>query len=259
MKKVLIIGYGDIGQRVTRLLPEHQIIGVSRNNNTQDHNASWHQWDWLSGGPLEITTEEISTVIVILKPTSFDEQGYETGYLKSAEIIMENLNQCLNYQQLVVVSSTRVYGDSNGRCITETVLPQPLDFKGQTIIEYEKMMQDLSRVKPLILRPSGLYDPEKKWMQNFINNFDGNKYLLASKESNRFDRNKLAIIISNYILQKKLADLSGIFICSEPSKPFSQIFREQYPNKSFEDFFVASDHLGKSFDFQKLIASDLMG
>ena len=259
MKKVLIIGYGDIGQRISNLLSEHQIIGVSRNNNIQNHNSIWHQWDWLSGRPLEITTEEISTVIVILKPTSFDERGYETGYLKAAEIIMENLNQCLNYQQLVVVSSTRVYGDSNGRGITETVLPQPLDFRGHIIIEYEKMMQDLSRVKPLILRPSGLYDPEKKWMQNFINNFDGNKYPLKSKESNRFDRNNLARIISNYIVQKKLADLSGIFICSEPSKPFLQIFREQYPDKNFEDFFIASDLKGKSFDFQKLITSDLMG
>jgi nucleoside-diphosphate-sugar epimerase len=259
MKKVLIIGYGDIGQRISNLLSEHQIIGVSRNNNIQNHNSIWHQWDWLSGRPLEITTEEISTVIVILKPTSFDERGYETGYLKAAEIIMENLNQYLNYQQLVVVSSTRVYGDSNGRDITETVVPQPLDFRGDTIIEYEKMIQDQSRVKPLILRPSGLYDPEKKWMQNFINNFDGNKYPLKSKESNRFDRNNLARIISNYIVQKKLADLSGIFICSEPSKPFLQIFREQYPDKNFEDFFIASDLKGKSFDFQKLITSDLMG
>jgi hypothetical protein len=108
MKKVLIIGYGDIGQRVSRLLPEHQIIGVSRNNNTQDHNTSWHQWDWLSGRSLELPNLEISTVIVILKPTSFDEDGYQTGYLKAAEIIIKNLNQSFDYQKLVVVSSTRV-------------------------------------------------------------------------------------------------------------------------------------------------------
>ena len=259
MKKVLIIGYGDIGQRVSRLLSEHQIIGVSRNNNTQDHNTSWHQWDWLSGRSLELPNVEISTVIVILKPTSFDENGYQNGYIKAAEIIIKNLNHSFNYQKLVVVSSTRVYGEKNGRGITETAAPQPDDFRGRIILEYEKIMRDQSKVEPLILRPSGLYDPKQKWMQKFINSFEAKQLPLSSKESNRFDRNALATIISNYVAKKKLAELSGIFICSEPSKPFSEIFAEQYPDKNFEDFFIASDHSGKSFDFQKLIASNLMG
>ena len=259
MKKVLIIGYGDIGQRVSRLLPEHQIIGISRNNNIQDHNTSWHQWDWLSGRSLELPNVEISTVIVILKPTSFDENGYQTGYLKAAEIIIKNLNQSLDYQKLVVVSSTRVYGEKNGRGITETAAPQPDDFRGHIILEYEKIMRDQSKVEPLILRPSGLYDPKQKWMQKFINSFEAKQHPLSSKESNRFDRNILATIISNYVAQKKLAELSGIFICSEPSKIFSELFAEQYPDKNFEDFFIASDHSGKSFNFQKLIASNLMG
>ena len=92
-----------------------------------------------------------------------------------------------------------------------------------------------------------------------MNRFDAKQHSLSSKESNRFDRNILATIISNYVAQKKLAELSGIFICSEPSKIFSELFAEQYPDKSFEDFFIASDHSGKSFDFQKLIASNLMG
>ena len=259
MKKVLIIGYGDIGQRVSRLLPEHQIIGVSRNNNTQDHNTSWHQWDWLSGKSLELSNVEISTVIVILKPTSFDENGYQTGYLKAAEIIIKNLNHSFDYQKLVVVSSTRVYGEKNGRGITETAAPQPDDFRGHIILEYEKIMRDQSKVEPLILRPSGLYDPKQKWMQKFINSFEAKQHSLSSKESNRFDRNILATIISNYVAKKKLAELSGIFICSEPPKIFSELFAEQYPDKNFEDFFIASNHLGKSFDFQKLIASNLMG
>jgi nucleoside-diphosphate-sugar epimerase len=259
MKKVLIIGYGDIGQRISMLLPEHQIIGVSRNNNIQNNNTTWHQWDWFSGKPLELPSSDISTVIAILKPTSFDEKGYQTGYLKATEIIMQNLNQCLDYQKLVVVSSTRVYGDQNGRDITEAAVPQADDFRGHIILEYEKMMRDQSKVNPLILRPSGLYDPKQKWMQKFINSFEDKQYSLASKESNRFDRNILAKIISNYIVQKKLAELSGIFICSEPPKLFSELFTEQYPEKNFEDFFIASNHFGKSFNFQKLIASNLMG
>jgi len=259
MKKVLIIGYGDIGQRISTLLPEHQTIGVSRNNNIQNNNAIWRQWDWFSGRPLELSSVDISTVVVIIKPISFDLKGYQTGYLTAAESIMKNLNQYLDYQQLVVVSSTRVYGDQNGREITETAMPLPADFRGDIILEYEEMMQAQSQVEPLILRPSGLYDPQQKWMQRFISSFDGKQHPLISKESNRFNRDMLATIISNYITQIELAELSGIFICSEPAKSFLEIFAEQYPDKRFKDFFVSSDHLGKSFDCRKLIDSGLMG
>ena len=87
MKKVLIIGYGDIGQRVSRLLPEHQIIGISRNNNIQDHNTSWHQWDWLSGRSLELPNVEISTVIVILKPTSLMRMAIRLDTLKLLKLL----------------------------------------------------------------------------------------------------------------------------------------------------------------------------
>jgi nucleoside-diphosphate-sugar epimerase len=259
MKKILIVGYGDIGYRISQSLPEHKIIGVSRRNTIEHSNSNWHQWDWFSGRPLELSSTAISTVVVILKPTSFDEQGYQTGYLEAADTIMKNLNQRLDYQQLVAVSSTRVYGDENGRDITETVTPKPENFRGHTILEYEQIICSQSKVEPLILRPSGLYDSSQKWMQNFVDGFDGQQYPLASKESNRFNRDVLAAIISNYIAKKKLAKLSGIFICSEPPKAFSQIFHEQYPNKNFQDFFIASDHSGKSFDCQELIASSLMG
>jgi nucleoside-diphosphate-sugar epimerase len=259
MKKILIIGYGDIGHRISQSLPGHKIIGVSRSNTIQHSNTDWHQWDWFSGRPLELSSREISTVVVILKPTSFTEEGYKTGYLEAAETIMKNLNQQLDYRQLILVSSTRVYGDTNGRDITETVTPKPEDFRGHTILEYEQIICSQSKVEPLILRPSGLYDSSRKWMQNFVDGFDGQQYPLASKESNRFNRDVLAAIISNYITIKKLAKLSGILICSEPPKAFSQIFLEQYPNKNFKDFFIPSNYSGKSFNCQELIASSLMG
>ena len=259
MKKILIIGYGDIGHRISQSLPDHKIIGVSRSNTIKHDNSEWHHWDWFSGRPLALSSKDIGSVVVILKPTSFDEQGYQAGYLEAANIIMTNLNKSLDYEQLIVVSSTRVYGDENGRDITETLLPKPENFRGHTILEYEQIMRVRSKVEPLILRASGLYDSHNKWMENFIKTFDGQHHHLTSNESNRFNRDVLATIISNYISIKKLSKLSGVFICSEPPKPFAQIFLEHYPNKQFEDFFIASDHAGKSFDYQQLLASNLMG
>ena len=259
MKKILIIGYGDIGHRISQSLLDHRIIGVSRSNTIKHSNSEWHHWDWFSGRPLALSSKDIGSVVVILKPTSFDIQGYQAGYLEAANTIMTNLNESFDYEQLVVVSSTRVYGNKNGRNITETVLPHPENFRGHTILEYEQIMCAKSKVEPLILRASGLYDTHRKWMENFIQTFDGQQHHLTSNESNRFNRDVLATIIANYISIKKLSKLSGVFICSEPPKSFAQIFLEHYPNKKFEDFFIASDRSGKSFDYRQLLASNLMG
>ena len=122
MKKVLIIGYGDLGQRISAALPGHQFIGISRSNHVQHKNSEWLQWNWFSGKAFKLKHQEISTVIIILKPTSFDEEGYQLGFLEAANSIMTNLNAQVNYDQLVIVSSTRVYGNSNGQNIKVSYL-----------------------------------------------------------------------------------------------------------------------------------------
>ncbi|MGY8792463.1 MAG: hypothetical protein ACKVI9_02205 [Gammaproteobacteria bacterium] len=259
MKKVLIIGYGDLGQRISSTLPDHQFIGISRSNHVQDKNSEWLPWDWFSGEPFKLKHQEISTVIIILKPTSFDEEGYQQGFLAAANSIMTNLNAQINYEQLVIVSSTRVYGNSNGQNITEEQTPQPENFRGKVILNYEAFIKAQSKVEPLILRASGLYDGKHHWMQNFANSFESQKFQLKLKAANRFDRNALADIISNYLTKKKLSHLAGVFICSEISKGYAELFREQCPGKVFEDYFIPSDQSGKSFDPQKLIDSGLMG
>jgi dTDP-4-dehydrorhamnose reductase len=259
MKKVLIIGYGDLGQRISSTLPDHQFIGISRSNHVQDKNSEWLPWDWFSGEPFKLKHQEISTVIIILKPISFDEEGYQQGFLAAANSIMTNLNAQINYEQLVIVSSTRVYGNSNGQNITEEQTPQPENFRGKVILNYEAFIKAQSKVEPLILRASGLYDGKHHWMQNFVNSFESQKFQLKLKAANRFDRNALAEIISNYLTKKKLSHLAGVFICSEISKGYAELFREQCPGKVFEDYFIPSDQSGKSFDPQKLIDSGLMG
>ena len=259
MKKVLIIGYGDLGQRISAALPGHQFIGISRSNHVQHKNSEWLQWNWFSGKAFKLKHQEISTVIIILKPTSFDEEGYQLGFLEAANSIMTNLNAQVNYDQLVIVSSTRVYGNSNGQNIKEEHTPQPDNFRGKVILDYEAFIQAQSKVEPLILRASGLYDCKNNWMQNFVNNFESQKFQLKLKAANRFDRNALADIISNYIARKKLSHLSGVFICSEISKGYAELFKEQCPGQAFEHFFIPSDQSGKSFDPQKLIDSGLMG
>jgi hypothetical protein len=146
----------------------------------------------------------------------------------------------------------------NGREITEAVKPLPDDQQAKIILEYEEFVARESKIEPLILRPSGLYDDQAYWMKNHVDAFDGKKYPLRFAEANMFSRTNLALVIANYICNKELAHISGPLICSEQARKYSEIFSLVCPDLSFEDFFIGSDKIGKSFDPQKLLDSGLM-
>ena len=258
MKKVLIIGYGDIGSRIAARLPEQEFIGVSRSVPTHLPNVEFIQLDWAKESRLTLSVEYISTVVLILKPTSPDIDGYKKGFLDTSYQMMDFLNNNISYEKLIIVTSTRVYGLSNGRNITEVVKPVPDDNQAKIILDYEEFVSCESKVKPLILRPSGLYDEQNHWMRNHVNSFEGKKYPLRFSEANMFSRDNLSLVIANYICNQGSTNLSGPLICSEQARKYSEIFSIVCPEHSFEDFFISSDNLGKSFDPQKLLDSGLM-
>ena len=258
MKKVLIIGYGDIGVRIASILPDQEFIGVSRSLPAHLPNVEFVERDWVKESRFILPAETISTVVLILKPTSPDMEGYQAGFLDSANKIMDFLNSNTSYEQLVITSSTRVYGLGNKRDITEAILPLPDDIQGKIILDYEELVSKEAKVEPLILRPSGLYDNQSHWMQKHVQTFKGKKYPLRFVEANMFDRDQLSKIIKNYIQDKEFSKVTGPLICSDSAIKYSEIFSNVCPDYSFDDFFISSDETGKTFNPQKLIDSGLM-
>ena len=258
MKKVLIIGYGDIGSRIAARLPKQEFIGVSRSAPADLPNVEFIQQDWMNESKLILPSIDFSTIVLILKPTSPDIDGYQRGFLDASYHMMDFFNNKISYEKLLIVTSTRVYGLGNGRDITEAVKPLPDDQQARIILEYEEFVARESKIEPLILRPSGLYDEQAHWMKNHIDTFNGRKYPLRFAEANMFSRANLALVIANYICNKESAHISGPLICSEQARKYSEIFSLVCPDYTFEDFFISSDKIGKSFDPQKLLDSGLM-
>ena len=118
MKKVLIIGYGDIGGRVASRLPKQRFIGVSRSASADLPNVEFIQQDWMNEFKLTLSSLDFSTIVMILKPTSPDSDGYQKGLLDASYQMMDFFNNNISYEKLLIVTSTRVYGLGNGRDIT---------------------------------------------------------------------------------------------------------------------------------------------
>ena len=110
-KNILIIGYGDIGNRLSKILKEQSanIYAVSRHGSL-DQNIIKINWDWLSNSNLDLPKITFDSVIIIPKPSNLDENGYRDGFISSLENITNSL-QNVDIKSVIAISSTRVYGD----------------------------------------------------------------------------------------------------------------------------------------------------
>ena len=89
-KNIIIIGHGDLGNRLTRILnDEYKVFHISRNNKFESSN--FIEWDWLSKDGLNIEAKTIDTVIFFPKPSKMDDKGYINGFINSSKNIYREL------------------------------------------------------------------------------------------------------------------------------------------------------------------------
>ena len=109
---ILFIGYGKTSRRVAKQLFEqgHQISTISSSPKTDSFATHLIQ----DVHKLNLTTvTPIDWVYVLLSPKQSTVEGYQYTYLDSVQPIVTALKQH-PVQRIVVVSSTRVYGQNAG-------------------------------------------------------------------------------------------------------------------------------------------------
>lgn len=162
IKKILIIGYGDIGKRLVKILDTNtaKIFAISRND-IIDEKIINVNWNWLSNTYFEINESNFDSVIIIPKPSELNEQGYKDGFLTAIDNILNSL-KAFQIKKVIAISSTRVYGDNQKGLINEQSDQNPTDYRGRLIKEYESKISKSFIKKVTILRFSGLYDKDSK-------------------------------------------------------------------------------------------------
>tara|TARA_B100001250_G_scaffold365453_1_gene346142 strand:- start:1266 stop:1913 length:648 start_codon:yes stop_codon:yes gene_type:complete len=196
MKKILIIGYGDIANRLSKKLNDYtyKVYGVSRNNTNNIEN--FISWDWLSEDLPKLESSDYECIVFIPKPSSFNEDGYVDGFIKSSKNIF-NLSKKVSYNRFITISSTRVYGEKENKYFSEHE-STPNEFRGNIILQYENSQKERYAKKLIILRLSGLYDS--------VSN---------KKPANHLHRDNAAKIIKFFIENDFNYPSPEIFNCSE--------------------------------------------
>lgn len=168
-KNILIIGYGDIGRRLRAHCNQDINIYALSRGIVKEEGVNHFSWDWLLSEPFPIKDINFDFVIVIPKPSEMSESGYVDGFLTSIKNINDAL-KFITYNNIIAISSTRVFGEDQTGNLTEDIEPIPGDFRGKIIKDYESSLRDCYKAKLTILRFSGLYsDTSKKHSFNRLN------------------------------------------------------------------------------------------
>ena len=157
---ILMIGYGKTSQRVAKQLfqQDHQITTVSLTPKddvfAENLQQDIHQLDLSKIKPVDV-------VYVLLAPSRSSElssiENYQKTYVDSVQPIVKVLRHH-PIQRIIVVSSTRVYGEDQGQIINDDSPIIPKDEQGHLLLKMEQLWQQAYPEKVIIVRPTGIYD-----------------------------------------------------------------------------------------------------
>jgi nucleoside-diphosphate-sugar epimerase len=157
---ILFIGYGKTSQRIAQFLFEqnsnqqrHQITTISRSPKTDVYAnhliQDVHDLNLDNLAPIDL-------VYVALAPSESSVEAYRQTYLDSVEPIVQALKSH-PLQRIIVLSSTRVYGEHQGERVDDESPIQPVDEQGQTLRDMELKWRAAYPKQTVIIRPSGIY------------------------------------------------------------------------------------------------------
>ncbi|NIE96660.1 NAD-dependent epimerase/dehydratase family protein [Acinetobacter sp. C26M] len=247
---ILFIGYGKTSQRVAKHLFEqgHHISTISRSEKTDCYATHYiqdiHQLDLEKLPPVDL-------VYVILAPSQSDVDTYQHTYVDSVLPIVTSL-KIHPVQRIVVVSSTRVYGENAGERIDDESLIQPADEQGQILRKMELLWQQHYPQQCVIIRPTGIYGTSivrlKKLAQQSLT-------YPTIHFSNRIHIDDLAKFLAGLV---NLAKVETSYIVSNNSPlPMHEIlwwFQQQLDVKPLK--LLSEQHTGKRIYATRLIESD---
>ncbi len=220
-RKLLWLGCGSLAAEFASL-PERQAytqaLGVRRRPEriaagfealAADFNQPGSLAPILAGG-------RCSHIVVSLTPGERSDAGYQRGYVAaSATIIAELQAAGVAPERVVFVSSTSVYGQSDGEWVDESSVAEPDGFAGQRLLEAEALWRQ-SGLPVVCVRFSGIYGPGRnRLLQQVLQGQGGVK--APPVYTNRIHQHDCARVIAHLLASHEVPELLiGTDSCPAP-------------------------------------------
>src|SRR6185295_11398631 len=156
-------GVGYVGRAVAvRLIQAgHQVFGLRRSEDREleAFGISTIRCDITQAAQLKEVRGPFDWVINAVSSSKGGVEEYRSVYLEGTRNLLDWAQE-QPLQKYVHVSSTSVYGQTDGSQIDETSPTEPSSETGRILVEAEKLILS-STVPGVILRASGIYGPER--------------------------------------------------------------------------------------------------
>lgn len=158
---VLIAGCGDVGNvlAVSLLQDGHVVYGLKRDTSTLPAGVLPIQADLTKPWTLTNLPADIDSLVFLPTPASRDQAGYEAIFIQGWENLWAGLKR--PPARTVMVSSTAVYGESNGGMVNEETSPEPTGFNGKVLLKMEQLAASCTE-NLVVVRISGIYGPGRE-------------------------------------------------------------------------------------------------
>lgn len=204
--RLLVVGFGDIGQRVSRLLSPlgWDIHAVRRHPDPQQTGITWHRADYTDADSLRFAESlQPDIVLTTLTPLSREISGYKSGFAIATHNLLQGLG-AHKANRIIMASSTRVYAETSGGWVDEHSPLSISDERALAIIDAEQQLL-LSGLPASIVRFGGIYGtPGGRLVKKIL---DGRvSPARPVRYTNRIHRDDCAGFIAHLILQAQAGD-----------------------------------------------------
>lgn len=159
-ERILLAGCGDVGLRVaTRLLARGDEVWALRRNSPRESvpGLRWLGADLTAPHAPGKLPAGIARVVYLPAPDARDQAAYRALFVDGLRHLLQALD-ARALKQVLLVSSSAVYGEHGGGWVDEDTPPAPMGFNGALLLEAERWLA-AQAAPSTVLRLAGLYGP----------------------------------------------------------------------------------------------------
>ncbi len=164
--RIGLLGCGDIGCRLWQSLPQppFSVFGFRRNIAALPEGLTGVAGDLTRLADVRTALQNPTDILVLtFTPTQRNDEGYRQGYLLAMENVLKGLQDNTSSPFVILVSSSRVYGEADGQWVDEQTPAEPQDLAGSYLLQMEDALR-ASGLRHVVVRCSGIYGAQRQYL-----------------------------------------------------------------------------------------------
>jgi nucleoside-diphosphate-sugar epimerase len=169
MAKILSVGCGDIGGELNQRLVNagHQVTGLKRHPPPVADKITYIAANIALPLQLQSLGTDFDFVFFILSPDSNAQTSYQTIYETGVNNLLAHFSYANQSPRWFFISSTSVYGQSQGEWVNEDSLAEPSNLNSQFIRAAERKIM-AANPENIVVRFSGIYGKGREYLLNRV-------------------------------------------------------------------------------------------